>query len=197
MNRKNKARGAVFLDRDGTICEEVGYLRRLDQLRILPGAAEAIASLNDSGLEVFIVTNQSGVARGYFSEAFLEEVHETLTEDLKRRGARIDGIYYCPHHPDGTVEPYCRDCGCRKPGIGLLERAALEHNLDLSASFVVGDKYLDVETGFKAGTKSVLVLTGYGRELYEQQRRAWARQPDHVAEDLPRAVDWILAQAMK
>jgi len=188
---------AVFLDRDGTISEEVGYLSSIDRFRMLPGAARAIARLNASGLKVIVITNQSGVARGYFPETFLGEVHEKLGVELAREGAHLDGIYYCPHHPDGTIERYRRDCDCRKPGIGLLQRAALEHNLDLPSSFVVGDKYLDVETGFRAGARSVLVLTGYGADLYASESRTWPRQPGHVAKDLAEAVDWILKQTLK
>ncbi len=185
---------AVFLDRDGTISEEVGYLSNVDRFRILPGVTRAIARLNRAGVKVVVITNQSGVARGYFSEDLLEEVHQRLRVELARDGAHLDGIYYCPHHPDGTIERYRRDCDCRKPGIGLLERAALEHNLDLPSSFVVGDKYLDVETGFRAGARSILVLTGYGNDLYSSQSRTWTRQPDYVASDLSEAVDWILEQ---
>ncbi len=183
---------AVFLDRDGTICEEVGYLSDIGRLSVFPGAADAIARLNRFDIKVVVITNQSGVARGYFPESFIEKVHARLIEELARGDARLDGIYFCPHHPEGSVERYRRECECRKPGIGLLERAALEHNLDLASSFVVGDKYLDVETGFRAGTRSILVLTGYGRDLYSS--RSWPRQPDYVAEDLAQAVDWIICQ---
>ncbi len=190
-------RRAVFLDRDGTITEEVGYLRDVDGLRILPGVASAIARLNRAGIQVIVITNQSGVARGYFSEGFIEEVHQKMKSILAMDGASIDGHYYCPHHPEGTVERYRHNCKCRKPEIGMLEQAAREHDLDLPLSFVVGDKYLDVQTGFRAGARSILVLTGYGRELYAAQGRTWPRQPDHVAEDLAQAVDWILEQSMK
>ncbi len=188
-----KAR-AVFLDRDGTIIEEVGYLDRAERLKMIPGAEKAISKLNQAGIKVVVVTNQSGIARGYFSEACVEEIHERMREELARSGARIDAFYYCPHHPEGSIERYRSNCDCRKPGIGLLERAAREHNLDLSSCFVVGDKYADVEAGFRAGSRSILVLTGYGREVYEGQGKAWPRQPDHVAEDLSEAADWVLTQ---
>jgi D-glycero-D-manno-heptose 1,7-bisphosphate phosphatase len=185
---------AVFLDRDGTICEEVGYLDHVDRLAIFPRVGVSLRRLNDSQLKVIVVTNQSGVARGYFPESFLNKIHRELARELARDGARLDAIYYCPHHPEGTVEPYRLDCECRKPKTGLLERAAIEHNLDLTSSFIVGDKYLDMETGFRAGTRTVLVLTGYGNEQYASQSKSWRRQPDYVAEDLSRAVDWILEQ---
>ena len=188
---------AVFLDRDGTIIEEVGYIRRIEDLKVLPEAGPAIARLNAAGLKSIVITNQSGVARGYYPESFVDEVHENMQVELARDGAHLDGIYFCPHHPEGVVEPYRGACACRKPGIGLLERAALEHNLDLPSCFLVGDKYIDVETGFRAGARSVLVLTGYGNEQYSNERKTWARQPDYIAEDLSRAVDWILKQAGK
>jgi len=185
---------AVFLDRDGTICEEVGYLDSVDRLRVFPQSGKSIRRLNDSRLKVIVVTNQSGVARGYFPESVVSGVHSKLQSELAGDGAHLDAIYYCPHHPEGTVEPYRRDCNCRKPSPGLLRRAAKEHNLDLSSSFIVGDKYLDMETGFRAGTRTILVLTGYGDEQYAAQHGSWQRQPDHVARDLPEAVDWILKQ---
>ncbi len=187
-------RRAVFLDRDGTICGEVGYLDSIDLLKILPGVPAAIRRLNDSGLKVIVITNQSGVARGYFTESLLDRIHEKLVQDLAEQSARLDAVYYCPHHPEGTLARYRCDCDCRKPGIGLLERAAMEHNLDLASCFVVGDKYLDAETGFRAGARSILVLTGYGNEQYAHERETWPRQPDYVAPDLAHAVDWVLEQ---
>ncbi len=193
-DRGQTARRAVFLDRDGTICEEVEYLDHIDQLKVFPGVPAAIRRLNEAGLKVIGITNQSGVARGFFSESFLAETHRKLAEILKWNGAGLDAVYYCPHHPEGSVPAYRRECDCRKPGIGLLERAAQEHNLDLASSFVVGDKYLDVETGFRAGARSILVLTGYGHEQYASQGPSWPRRPDYVATDLAQAVDWILEQ---
>jgi D-glycero-D-manno-heptose 1,7-bisphosphate phosphatase len=187
-------RQAVFLDRDGTICREVGYLSLVEQLQLLPGAAEAIGRLNRRGLSVIVITNQSGVARGYFSESILGDIHDRLREELARFSAHVEAIYYCPHHPDGILEEYRTECRCRKPGIGLLERAALEHNLDLATSFVVGDKYLDIETGVRAGTRTLLVLTGYGQEEYQRRNEMKHYHPDHVAADLSDAVDWILTQ---
>jgi D-glycero-D-manno-heptose 1,7-bisphosphate phosphatase len=143
---------------------------------------------------VIVITNQSGVARGYFPESILADIHQRLRAELARFCARVDAIYYCPHHPEGILEEYRSECRCRKPGIGLLERAAQEHNLELASSFIVGDKYLDVETGFRAGGRSILVLTGYGNEEYMRQKKVWPLQPDYVAADLGVAVDWILAQ---
>ncbi len=153
---------AVFLDRDGTINEEVGYLRNLADLRLIPGAGAAIKRLNDSGMKVVLVTNQSGIARGYFSESLLQEIHDRLEQMLRDEGARLDAIYYCPHHPSAGNSHYTRDCDCRKPGTGLIDRAARDLNIDVKHSYVVGDKWSDVELGQRAGAHSVLVRTGYG-----------------------------------
>jgi D-glycero-D-manno-heptose 1,7-bisphosphate phosphatase len=185
---------AVFLDRDGTICEEVGYMNHIDRYHLYPWSAEAIRKLNRAGLPTVIVTNQSGIARGYFPESFVSEVHQMLTSDLARRDARVDAIYYCPHHPDGCIPGLTKTCMCRKPGIGMIERAARELNLDPASSFVVGDRYSDIQLGFNAGARSIMVLTGYGKGEYKYQKHSWSRQPDHVADDLGGAVDWILGQ---
>jgi D-glycero-D-manno-heptose 1,7-bisphosphate phosphatase len=141
---------AVFLDRDGTICKDVHYMRSPEQFELLPGAAEGIRRLNELGVKVIVATNQSGIARGYFTHETLQRIHERMIEELSRRGARIDGIYYCPHHPD-------EGCSCRKPKIGLLERAAADFNLDLRKCFVVGDRKLDLDTAKNAGCVGILV----------------------------------------
>ena len=141
---------AVFLDRDGLICRDVHHMRSPEQFELLPGAAEGIKMLNELGLKVIVATNQSGIARGYFTEADLERIHQRMLEELAEKGARIDAIYYCPHHPDDN-------CPCRKPRIGMLERAAKDFGLELSQCFIVGDKKLDIEAGRNAGCKSVLV----------------------------------------
>jgi D-glycero-D-manno-heptose 1,7-bisphosphate phosphatase len=183
---------AIFIDRDGTLNEEVGFIDRPAQLRLFPFAAEAVRLINAAGWRAVLVTNQSGVARGYFSEARLAELHAHLAAGLANEGARLDAIYYCPHHPSEGEPPYRRDCECRKPKPGLLHRAARELGLDLAQCFVIGDRYRDVEMAQRAGASGVLVLTGYGRDEYEQQRAGWAKQPAQVAEDLLAAVSWIL-----
>ncbi len=180
-------RRAVFLDRDGTICEEMGYLNHIGRFRMFPYAPAAVRRLNEKGLPVVVVTNQSGVARGIFPESLIREVHERMTSHLAAGGARVDGFYYCPH---GTEH----GCECRKPRAGLLERAAREHGLDLSCSFVVGDRYADVEMGHRVLARAALVLTGYGRGELQWHGKDWPRQPDFVAEDLSAAVDWILRE---
>lgn len=180
-------RPAVFLDRDGTISEEVGYLNHLSRFRMFPYAGAAIRRLNDAGLAVFVVTNQSGVARGYFPESFVRQVHEHMKRELHRQGARLDGIYFCPHDAD-------EGCECRKPETGMLQQAAREHCLDLRRSFVVGDRFLDMEMGFRGGCKTVYVRTGWGVGEEAWQSKNWPRQPDTIVDDLERAVDWILGQ---
>ncbi len=185
---------AVFLDRDGTICDEVGYVNHLDRFRLYAWSAPAIRKFNEGGLPVFVVTNQSGVARGYFPEELVRQVNGLLVRSLADLGARLDGIYYCPHHPDGREEAFRRVCDCRKPAPGLLKRAALDHSIDLAASFVVGDRYLDIEAGFRVGARGILVLSGYGKGEYLYQGATWPTPPDHVAADLAEAADWILAR---
>jgi D-glycero-D-manno-heptose 1,7-bisphosphate phosphatase len=182
-----RLRPAVFLDRDGTICEEVGYLNHISRLLIFPWAAPSIRRLNDAGVPVIVVTNQSGVARGLFPESLVGEVHRSLSENLAASGARVDAYYYCTHIlADG--------CDCRKPLPGLLDRAAREHAVDLTRSFVVGDRYADVAMAHAVGGRGVLVLSGYGRGEYELHGAQWPRQPDVVAEDLAKAVDYILKE---
>jgi len=193
------ARGvsAVFLDRDGTISEEVGYVNHVSRLQLYPWSAEAIRKLNGAGWPVIMVTNQSGVARGYFSEELVREVHQKMTGELAAHGAKLDGIYYCPHHPTGQLQAYRIDCRCRKPLTGMLEEAAKRFHIDLRSSYVVGDGYRDMQLGFNAGARTILVLTGYGRGEYEHQRHRWPRQPDWIAENLLEAVDIILREAAR
>lgn len=186
---------AVFLDRDGTINEEVGYLNHIDRLRLYPWAAPAIRRLNQAGFRTLLITNQGGVARGLFPEYLIHEVHSRMQSELERFGAHLDGIYYCPHHPEGRVEQYRIQCNCRKPRPGMIERAAREWDLDFASSFLVGDKYVDLETGFRFGLRNALVLSGYGRGEYLYRRHSWTRSPDIVVTDLAAAVDWILETA--
>ncbi len=176
--------GAVFLDRDGTINEDVGYLSRLHQFSLIPGAVDGIAKLNREGIPVFLITNQSGVGRGFFSEEFVAEAHRYLRDLLEREGAVLNGIYYCPHSPEKTT------CRCRKPLPGMIERAALEHHVDLSRSYIVGDKSTDMALA-REGIKGVLVQTGEGREALKEMQQS-RTQPDHVSEHLGEAVEWIL-----
>jgi len=157
-----KLRRAVFLDRDGTINVEKEYLHRVEEFEFIPGAAEAIRLLNDAGLLVIVVTNQSGIARGYYDEAALEEIHRHMERELSRFGASVDACYFCPHHPQHGIGDYRKECACRKPLPGMLIQAADDWSIDLSASFIIGDKLADVEAGLKAGCLPLLVRTGYG-----------------------------------
>jgi D-glycero-D-manno-heptose 1,7-bisphosphate phosphatase len=201
---------AVFLDRDGTLNEEVGYLDRLEKLKLIPGAAEAIRLINASGMKAVVVTNQSGVARGLFDEPFVEAVHKRLQEMLREKGAFLDGIYFCPHHPTDGRERYLVTCDCRKPAPGLLLRAAADLHLNPVRSYMVGDTLKDIEAGVRAGARGVLVRTGYGSEstallnLQGEPRRKNPREkghprnevvlyrPIHVAEDIRAAAEWIV-----
>ena len=183
---------AVFIDRDGTISEEVGYVNHVSRYRVFPFATEAIRTLNEAGRLAVLVTNQAGVARGYFEEEMIGRVHTLLVEELKKGGARLDAIYYCPHHPSVGEPPYRLDCDCRKPRPGLIRRAAKDLDIDLGRSWMVGDRYSDTELARNAGVRAAFVLTGYGRGEYEHQSRAWKHRPDLVAEDLLEAVRKII-----
>jgi D-glycero-D-manno-heptose 1,7-bisphosphate phosphatase len=183
---------AIFIDRDGTLNEEVGYITGISQFRLFDFAAQSIKMINDAGWYAVIITNQAGIARGQYTEAFLRHLHAEMESSLRQRGARLDAIYYCPHHPDFGVPPYRQDCNCRKPKPGLIDKASRDLSLDLKECYVIGDRIRDVETGHAAGARSVMVMTGYGREEYADQRMALTRQPDHVCENLLEAVRWIL-----
>ena len=187
-------RPAVFLDRDGTINEQKGYINHLDRFTLLPGVGQAISRLNQAGLVVIVVTNQSGVARGYFPEELVHQVNRKMIRTLARQGARLDGVYYCPHHPQGDAPLYRLDCTCRKPRPGLLHRAAAEHGLDFKQSFVVGDSVSDLKAARQIGARAVLVLTGYGRGELDYVLPDKKVRPDYIAEDLGEAVDWILTE---
>ena len=186
---------AVFLDRDGTMIEDVGYLDSLERVAFYPWTVDAIRSLNRAGLPVVVVTNQSGVARGIFTEAFVGETHRAIDARLAAGGARVDAYYYCPHHPGGTLAPYARPCDCRKPGRGMIDRAAADLGLDPARSFVVGDTWLDVGLGRTVGARAILVRTGMGAAK-EQQPPAGVTA-DAVVDNLAAAASWILNQQLR
>ena len=182
-----KTAPAIFLDRDGTINEDPGYLTHPSEVRLLPGVGEALRLLQEQGFCLVVVSNQSGVARGLLTEAMLEQIHVKLEALLHAEGVSLRGLYYCPHHPEGAP-PYGQACDCRKPKGGLVERAAREHGLDLSRSYVIGDQHIDIELARQMGMPAILVLTGQGRlNLTSGQI-----QPDYVAPDLAAAARWIL-----
>ncbi|MBU0480669.1 MAG: D-glycero-beta-D-manno-heptose 1,7-bisphosphate 7-phosphatase [Proteobacteria bacterium] len=193
----DKKKRAVFLDRDGTINEQMGYINHLDRFVMLPGVAGAIRRLNEKGIPVFVVTNQSGLARGYFPESLLVEVHEKMNRELAEGGAKVDGIYICPHHPEAKEERFRINCDCRKPKTGLFRAAAADYGIDLASSYVVGDRWSDLKAAAACGARGVLVLTGYGRGDYQYIGPTRKVQPDFVAEDLAAAVEWIIGELDK
>src|SRR5690349_1239017 len=164
-------RPAVFLDRDGTIIEESGYLDRLERLVFFPFSVDAIRVLNRAGFAVVVITNQAGIARGIVKPSFVDEAHRFMAARVEAGGARIDGFYFCPHYPSGTVPEFVRVCDCRKPAGGMLRKAAAELQLDLAASCGVGDRWHDVAAATSVGARGVLVRTGLGR------REEAAREP--------------------
>jgi D,D-heptose 1,7-bisphosphate phosphatase len=178
---------AVFLDRDGTLVVERGYITVPDAIELIPGAADAVIRLRQAGWKVFIATNQGCVAKGMITEEELGEIHFRLVSMLGAEGAEVDGIYCCPHHPEGTVPDFAIECDCRKPRPGLLERAAAEHDLDLADCVMIGDTMRDLEAARQAGARGVLVLTGHGQDTASKEHGA-----THVAPDLASAVSWLL-----
>lgn len=182
---------AVFLDRDGTLIEEVGYLDRVDRIALYPFATDAIRALNRAGIRIVMVTNQSGVARGFFSEAVVEACHQHIAAQLAAAGAHIDAYYHCPHHPDGRVPEYAIRCECRKPGTALVERAVREFGIDPRQSFAVGDRWVDIGLARAMGGRGVLVRTGYGAG--EEHKTSSGLTADAVVDNLAGAASWILA----
>ena len=185
------SQSAIFIDRDGTINEDSGYISTPDDLIIYPFAAEAVRLINESNLKAIVITNQSGIARGIYTEAELGVIHNRMLEELARDGAHIDAVYYCPHHPRIGDDRYRKMCDCRKPGTGMLMQAAREHDIDLAHSYVIGDKASDINLATNAGARGVLVMTGYGRETLANQDR-WPCMPAIIADDLLDAVKRIL-----
>lgn len=188
---------AVFIDRDGTISEEVGYINHASRFRLFSYSAAAIKHLNENGWLAIVITNQAGVARGYFSEDMVQTIHGAMTKELESGGARLDAIYYCAHHPTVGEPPYRFDCDCRKPKPGLISRAAKDLDIDLKESWMVGDRYSDVELARNAGVKSMFVMSGYGRGEWEHQRAGWTEKPDLVAENLLEAVRLIVSDSVE
>jgi D-glycero-D-manno-heptose 1,7-bisphosphate phosphatase len=185
----------IFLDRDGTINEEVEYLHRPEDLRLLPGVGEAIRRLREYGFAVVVVTNQAGVARGYYEEEDVTVLHDFMNKQLKEQGACIDHFFYCPHHPVHGIGKYRVACHCRKPETGMFLMAEQFYQVDKANSYMIGDKLLDVEAGHNYGVKSVLVGTGYGAETVadmteEEQKNAF----EHYSPDLLSAADWIIGE---
>lgn len=189
MGRAHSQSRAVFLDRDGTLIREKNYLRYVKDIRLLGGAASALGLLRDSGFKLVLITNQSGIARGYFTEEKLTQIHERLQQMLRRTGVELDAIYYCPHGPDDR-------CSCRKPRLGLIRKAQKELHIDLRRSYSIGDKTGDFLMGQDMGGKGVFVLTGHGAREQEKIRASDGKmEPDYVARNLPAAAHWIVDDA--
>lgn len=185
----------IFLDRDGTINEEVKYLYRPEDLKLLDGVPEAVRMFNRAGFRVIVITNQAGVGRGYYSEADVEKLHGYLNQRLEKESAHIDAFYYCPHHPEHGIGSYKKACQCRKPGIGMFLAAEKDYFVDKGHSYMIGDKLIDAEAGHNYGITSLLVGTGYGRECHRQsQERLDGAEPayDYFAEDLKNAAKLII-----
>lgn len=182
------------MDRDGTVTDEIGYVNHPSRLRLLPRSGAAIRALASAHLPAVLITNQAGVARGYFTEAVLHETHDRLQKMLQAEGAHLASIYYCPHHPREGEPPYRADCDCRKPRPGLIQRAAAEHGYVLERCYMIGDKISDVAMAKQIGVTGILVMTGYGLGEHTYQRDSWKIQPDHIADDLFSAALWIIQQ---
>jgi D-glycero-D-manno-heptose 1,7-bisphosphate phosphatase len=181
---------AVFVDRDGTMIEDVGYLDRIERLKLFPYTIDAIRLLNRGGFKVVVVTSQAGVAKGIVTEEFLVQAHDTIAGKVAGAGGRIDGFYYCPHLPTAAVEKYRTDCDCRKPKPGMIHSAARDLSLDVHGSYVVGDRWRDIEMGQATGATGILVETGYGKT--EASRRPGHITPVPIVGNLIEATTWIL-----
>jgi len=183
---------AVFIDRDGTINEQMGYINHVSRFRILPRVPQAIRMLNRHGFLVLVVSNQSGVARGYYPLDLVKTLHHLMVTRMREKQGNIDGVFFCPHHPAGSVSGFSHDCDCRKPKTGLIEQACKSFEIDLQRSFVVGDMCTDIELAHRAGLKGVLVKTGYGLGEIEYLLPHKTAKPVHIADDLLDAVRWIV-----
>ena len=184
-------RKAVFLDRDGNINKDVGYPNSFQQIEIYSYSFEAVRKINQSGMLAVIATNQSGIGRGLIKEEELKDIHDKMLAAFAQKNARLDGIYYCPHFLTSSIPAYNRDCSCRKPFPGMAQKAAEELNIDLSQSYMIGDKVEDIQFGLNFGAAPILVLTGYGQKSLPQLKEK-AIQPAYVAQDLLDAVNWIM-----
>lgn len=184
---------AVFLDRDGTMIHDVGYLRRVDEVRWFPATIDAIRLFNRAGYLVCVTTNQSGIGRGHYTEADLASIHADMDRVLTTAGARVDGWFHCPHHPEAEVPEYRTVCECRKPRPGMIRQAEARFPIDLSRSFVVGDKMLDIGLALEVGARGILVRTGYGGNV-EREHAGQVPGASFVASDLMEATSWVLRE---
>ena len=185
---------AVFIDRDGTINEQMGYINHLSRFIIFPGVIEAVRLLNAHDFWVIVLTNQGGVARGYYPIELMHEIHAFFMSSLKKNGAIIDSIFYCPHHPAGIIPEYSMECNCRKPKIGLVHQALEAFDIDMSKSYMVGDRHVDIELASRIEIDGVLVKTGYGLGEIDYVLPQQPIKPSYIAQDLLEAVKWILGK---
>jgi len=176
---------AAFIDRDGTINVDVHYLDNPDKFEMYPGVGEGVKKLKDNGFRIVVITNQSGIARGYFSEKQLSAIHERMKNEFRKFDVVLDGIHYCPHHPDDN-------CNCRKPNTGLFDMAINEHNIDVKKSYMLGNKVLDIGAGKKIGAGTILIPEPHIREEFLSKKNEWEYNPDYIADNFIDAVDWIL-----
>ena len=188
---------AVFLDRDGTINEQMGYINHLSRFVLISGVAKAIKILNENGFLAIVLTNQSGVARGYFPIELVYQINEHLKRELKKENAHIDGVFFCPHYPKGKLSEYCFECDCRKPRTGLIKQACSAFDIDMERSYMVGDRHTDIEFANHCGLEGVLIKTGYGLGEVEYILPGRKIQPAYIADDLPEAVKWIIDREIK
>ncbi|HDD35416.1 MAG TPA: HAD family hydrolase [Candidatus Desulfofervidus auxilii] len=186
---------AVFLDRDGTINEEMGYINHSERLIILPKVPEALRLLKMHGFKIILITNQSGAAKGYFPLDFIEEINNLLQKKLKEYNVSLDAIYYCPHHPQAVVPALKKDCFCRKPKPGLIKRAQKDFGLELKNCYVIGDRFVDIELAYNVGAKGILVMTGYGKGELKFIAPNHPLKPHFIAKDLLEAATWIIKDA--
>ncbi len=187
-------RPAVFIDRDGTVNEQMGYINHISRFVMLPGAAEAIRLLNMHQYLAIIVSNQSGVARGYYPIGLVDEVHAHMRALMEKEGAFVDGIFFCPHYERGSVPEYSIECDCRKPRTGLIEKARKAFEIDMDNSYVIGDRYSDIELALRSDMKGILVTTGYGQGDIDYVFPRLSFKPAHIARDLLHAVRWIIEE---
>lgn len=187
---------AVFVDRDGTLNEEIGYIKDIRDLRLISGAARALSRLNDSDIYVILTTNQSGPARGFYDEYHVQQLNNRLMELLKQEGsAWLDAVFYCPHLPEGSVKEYAIKCECRKPSIGMIKQALKQFpQIDLKNSYVMGDKATDIEFANNAGCKGILLRTGYGEDVLQGKYQELNVSPYFICRDIVEAVDRILGE---
>jgi len=176
---------AVFIDRDGTINIDGPYLDDPDKFKMYPNVGKGVKKLKDQGFKIIVITNQSGIARGYFTEEVLSKIHERMSMEFNEFGVELDGIYYCPHHPDNA-------CGCRKPKTGLFENAIEKHDIDVDRSYMIGDKILDICAGQKIGVKTVLIPEAHNRTKILSEKNEWECCPDYIADDFMEAAKWII-----